>query len=86
MGPASAAKPHKNVTIIVNSRPHEIEKGDDISFEELVQIAFPGEGGENSTFTVTYRRGPGKDGTLAAGQSVKVKDGMVFNVDLTNRS
>jgi hypothetical protein len=86
MEPAGAAKPQKKVTIIVNSRPHETEKGDEITFEELVQIAFPGGGGENPTFTVTYRRGHGKDGTLASGQSVKVKDGMVFNVDVTNRS
>ena len=44
--------------------------------------------GPNTIFTVTYRRGEGKkpEGTLVDGESVKVKDGMIFNVTATNKS
>ncbi|WP_210413818.1 multiubiquitin domain-containing protein [Protaetiibacter larvae] len=79
-------KPKKLVTVIINSRPFELEK-DDISFEELVALAFPNGAGDNPQYRVSYRRGHGnKSGTLAAGESVKVKEGMVFDVDVTNRS
>jgi hypothetical protein len=79
-------KPKKLVSVTINSRPFDLEK-DDISFEELVALAFPDGAGENPLYRVSYRRGQGnKSGTLAAGQSVKVKEGMEFNVDVTNRS
>ena len=47
-----------------------------------------GSGGENIVFTVTYKRGHGNkpEGTLAAGQTVKAKDGMIFNVTRTDKS
>jgi hypothetical protein len=76
----------KSVTIIVNGRENTVEK-DDMTFEEIVALAqLPS--GPNITYTVTYRRGPDPrpDGTLVEGQSVKVKDGMIFNVTATDRS
>jgi hypothetical protein len=79
-------KPKKLVSVTINSRPFELEK-DDITFEELVALAFPNGSGENPQYRVSYRRGNGnKSGTLAAGESVKVKEGMEFDVDVTNRS
>ena len=44
--------------------------------------------GEGVQFTVQYTRGQGDKpaGTLVEGQSVKVKDGMEFDVTATNRS
>lgn len=76
------------MTIFVNTKPHEVEKNDTISFEELVLIAFPGTPASEITgFSVMYQRGPGNQGgTLVAGKSVKIKDGMRFDVTATNRS
>ena len=57
-------------------------------YEAVVALAYPtAPAGENVEFTVMYQRGEGnKDGTLVAGQSVKVKDGMVFDVTPTDKS
>lgn len=76
----------KLVTVLINSRPYELEK-DDITFEELVRLASPNGSGGEAQYRVSYRRAHGnKSGTLAAGESVKLKEGMAFNVDVTNRS
>lgn len=76
----------KQVTIFVNTVPHVVVK-DDISFSEVVGLSgLPG--GPNVVFTVTYRRGQGSkpEGSLVEGESVKVKDGMIFNVTRTDKS
>jgi len=86
--PEKDGKDKKLVTIIVNAREKQVEK-DDITFEEVVDLAFnPKPVGENVLFTVTYRRGQGNkpEGSLLAGQSVRVKDGMIFNVTATDKS
>jgi len=78
----------KTVTIIVNSREKVVPKGD-ISFEQLVALAFnPVPTGENIVFTITYRKGHGHkpEGTLTEGETVKVKEGMIFNVRATDKS
>jgi hypothetical protein len=75
----------KTVTIIVNGRPKEVAK-EDISFAEIVALAgfTPS---PTTIFTITYRKGEGnKEGTLVEGESVKVKDGMIFNVTATDKS
>lgn len=56
-----------------------------ITYEQVVQLAFPG-GAQDFLYTVTFANVHGKDGSLAAGQDTNVKDGMVFNVGKTNRS
>lgn len=79
----------KTVTIVVNGRRKNWPKNDDISFEEVVRLAFENPpSGDDIQFTVQYTRGHGNKpaGTLLEGQSVKVKDGMVFDVTATNRS
>ena len=79
----------KTVTIVVNGRPKKWRKNDDISFDEAVQLAFENPPtGDGVQFTVQYTRGNGNKpaGTLLEGQSVKVKDGMIFDVTATNRS
>jgi hypothetical protein len=80
--------PPKTVTIIVNTRSHMVEKNEEISFKEVVALACPNvPTGENVGFTVMYQRAQGnKDGTLVAGQAVKVKDGMIFDVTPTDCS
>ncbi|HEX8779861.1 MAG TPA: multiubiquitin domain-containing protein [Nocardioides sp.] len=82
-------KPPKTVTIVVNGVQHIVEKKDELTFDEVVDLAFnPRPTGPNWYFTVGYRRGHGNkpEGSLIKGQSVTVKDGMVFNVTATDKS
>lgn len=77
----------KSTSIVVNGREREFV-GHKITYEEVVGLAFPGEGtgGDTLVYTVAYAKLHGNDGTLVAGQDVTVHDGMVFNVSKTNRS
>lgn len=80
--------PHKPTEIIIDGTPYEWEK-EKISYEEVVNLAYDGEPpkGENVEITVAYHRGHGnKQGDLAPGEEVKVKEGMVFDVTATDRS
>ena len=90
MEPQDRAKPHgpKPVTIVVNGEPHEVPK-DEITFAEVVALAYPeGPQGPNIIYSVTYRKGPDhkSKGILAEGGSVKVKDDMIFDVRVTDKS
>lgn len=76
------------VTILVNARPREVEPGP-ISFEQLIVLAFPEPPtGPQVSFTVSFRKGPPKrpEGSLLAGQSVNVVQGMTFHVTATDKS
>jgi hypothetical protein len=75
----------KTVTIIVNTKPH-VWAEDKISFEQVVELALPGQPYEPEGTTVEYSRGHGKDHSLRPGGSVEVKDGMIFDVERANRS
>jgi hypothetical protein len=78
----------KGITIIVNGRRKVVAK-DSLSFMEVVALAFdPVPSGPNIVFTITFRAGPpeNREGTLAEGGSVKIKNGMVFNVTATDKS
>lgn len=80
---------NKDVTIIVNGRERTWPKGTEISFEQVVELAFPNQPpNPDFSYTVAYSKGDDKkpQGSLVAGESVKVKKGMVFNVTQTNRS
>jgi hypothetical protein len=79
----------KAVTIIVDGTPHPwAEK--EISYEQVVNLAYDDNppSGDQVDISVGYRRGHGEkpEGDLEPGQSVKVKDGMIFDVTATNRS
>jgi hypothetical protein len=76
------------VTVIVNGREKTVT-AKELSFDEVVALAFdPVPAGENVMITVTFRGGHGDkpQGTLVKGETVKVKDGMVFNVRATDKS
>lgn len=78
----------KDVTIVVNGRQKSVA-GKEITYEQVIALAFdPPPSGENVCVTVTYRRGEGNkpEGTLVSGQSVKLKEGMIFNVAVTDKS
>lgn len=73
-------------TITVNTRQKEFT-GQKISYTEVVQLAFPNEQPTDIIdFTVTYVNPNGHGDSLVNGQSVHVTEGMVFDVDKTNRS
>lgn len=79
----------KTVTIIVEATPHQWPKGEDISYAQVVTLEFPDfPQHPERTYSVTYRKGEGKkhEGVLSPGASVKVKDGMEFNVTDTGQS
>lgn len=79
---------HRNTEIIVNSRPREIE-GDEASFEQIVQLAFPGGAADqNTVYSMTYRKAASHPhaGELGPGGKVEVKKGTIFNVTRTVRS
>lgn len=86
-GKRTNARQPKLVTIYVNTRPHEVERGD-ISFKGVVELAYPSAPyGDNTGYSVMYELGRGdKEGTLVAGQSVKIKHCMRFDVTATDRS
>lgn len=79
----------KTVTIIVNGRQKTVAKNAELSFDQIVALAFEKPPtGDGIQYTVQYTRGHGDkpSGTLVEGQSVKVKEGMEFDVTSTNRS
>jgi len=82
------AKDKKTVNIVVEGTPHEWPKGE-ITYAEVVMLEVP-DYGQNPgiTYSVSFERGQGSkpEGTLAPGASVKVKDGMIFNVSPTGQS
>lgn len=83
-------RPPKTIVIVVNGVRHTVPaKPDEISYEAVVEMAFPGHPtGPNWSYPVTYSRGDRSkpSGTLTAGRSVKVVEGMVFNVSQTDKS
>lgn len=81
-------KPEKEYTIIVNTR-EKIVTEKELTFAQILALAFdPVPSGPNIVITVTFRRGHGNkpEGTLVAGETVKTKDGMIFNVTATDKS
>jgi hypothetical protein len=84
---AVEAVPEKTetATIVVNTKPFKWHEKK-ISFEQVVELAFPGQPYDPQGTTVEYSRGHGPDHSLRPGQSVEVKDGMVFDVEPANRS
>lgn len=79
----------KLVTIIVDGTPYEVPKKEEITYAEVVTLAYPDYPQHPEiTYSVTYTRGHGNkpEGILAPGGSVKVKEGMAFRVDRTGQS
>ena len=78
----------KTFEIILNSRPRTVNART-VTFEQIVQLAFPGPHEPNVVFSMTYRHAASTPhaGELGAGGSVDVKKkGTVFNVTRTVQS
>lgn len=85
----AAADKNKILTIIVDGTPHDIPKKEEITYAEVVTLAYPDYPQHPEiTYSVTYTRGQGNkpEGILAPGGSVEVKEGMSFRVDRTGQS
>ena len=82
-----APKPDPSVQIIVNAREKTVPT-QDVTFEQIVALAFPGCHDENVVFSVTYDGALScpTDGNLGAGGTIQVKGGTIFNVGRTIRS
>lgn len=77
---------HETVHISVNGRPRSVHEHR-LTYNEVVELAFPGTPCDaNVVFTVSYADKHGHAGTLAAGETVKIHDGMSFVVRKTARS
>lgn len=75
-------------TIVVNGRRKTVT-AKRLTFEDIVALAYDDPPtGPNVVITVTYRRGDRHrpEGTLLPGESVRVHDGMIFNVTATDKS
>lgn len=84
----TAPKPKPFFEIIVNARQREVPEKI-VTFEQIVQLAFPGQPDTNVVFSMTYRHAASTPhtGELGAGGSVEVKKkGTVFNVSRTVQS
>jgi len=77
----------KTFTIYVEGIPHEWPKTE-ISYKEVVSLVPDYKDNPDVTYSVTYERGHGNkpEGTLSPGGTVKVKEGMIFNVSDTGQS
>lgn len=77
------------IKIVVNGRQKVIMAEDELSFAQIVDLAFDNPpSGPDIMFTIAYRNGPPEnpEGNLVEGGTVEIKEGMIFNVSQTNRS
>lgn len=77
---------HKLKTIWVNGRERELDY-QRLTYDELCMLAH-GPGSLPGVATITFFRGPKSkpEGSLQAGESVRLKNGMSFTVVHTNRA
>lgn len=88
MAKETAPGQNKQIKIVINGTLVDVEDRD-LTFDEVVRLAFPNfEGTENTIFTVAYSRGQGNkpEGTLVGGETLKLKKGMILNVAHTDKS
>lgn len=78
----------KTYTIVVNGREKIVEEKE-LSYWDVISLAFDDPApGPRIFFTVAFRRGQGDkpQGTLVDGESVRVKNRMIFDVTRTDKS
>ncbi|MDC4955791.1 multiubiquitin domain-containing protein [Acinetobacter baumannii] len=85
----TAKRPIRDYTIVVNSREESVPN-QIVTFEQIVQLAFPNAPCESTTiYSMTYRNAASRPhaGELAEGGTVEVKHkGTIFNVTKTIQS
>ena len=81
-GPQEIERPDKLITIKVNTKPHPAEDGSELSYREVVRLAFPN-AKESDSYTVRFTGAAGRksDGHMTErGPRVKVQEGTAFRV------
>lgn len=77
---------NKETTIFVNTRQFTVPQKV-LTYQDLVNLAYPGDvPSPEKVYEITYTAEHGPGGKVGVGGDVKLKEGMVFNVGLTNRS
>jgi hypothetical protein len=72
--------------IIVNGRPKPVDRRKQ-SYRDIARLAYPDADFDKFIYTITFFNGVhGQEGDLVEGETVKVKDGMVFNVRRSDKS
>lgn len=77
-----------DTTVVVNGRDRTVTT-EELNFDQVAALAYdPVPSGPNIVITITFRRGHGNkpEGSLLPGDTVKVKEGMIFNVTVTDKS
>ena len=74
----------QELSIIVNGAQKTVGKSV-LSYDEIALLAWPTSEGKNIPWTMTYCRckGPKREGSLIRGESVKIRDGAMFEVVVT---
>jgi hypothetical protein len=76
------------VEIVINGEQHVVHEHR-LTFEAVVRLAFADAiVNDDIVYTITFKRGPeqNREGTLVAGPSVSIKNGMIFNAKRTDKS
>jgi hypothetical protein len=82
----SSPEHRKDALIFINTREYRVPKTK-LTYQDLVDLAYPGDvPGPDKVYEITYSSEHGPDGSVGVGGEVKLKEGMVFNVGITNRS
>ena len=83
----TASLPPVEIEIVVNTRPRLV-RGPTMTFEQIVDLAFPGPHAPNVVFSMTYRKAASVPhaGELGAHGVVTIKQGTIFNVTRTVQS
>jgi hypothetical protein len=83
----TAPRPPVEIEIVVNTRARLV-RGPTVTFEQIVELAFPGPHEANVVFSMTYRKAASTPhaGELGAHGIVTIKQGTVFNVTRTVQS
>jgi hypothetical protein len=85
-GASKADTGKRDITIYINTVKVQVHKKT-LAYQELVELAYPGDvPSPGKVYEITYSSDHGPDGKVGVGGSVHIKEGMVFNVGLTNRS
>lgn len=72
--------------IIVNGRPKPVDRKKQ-SYRNIARLAYPDADFDKFIYTITFFNGVhDQEGDLVEGETVKVKDGMVFNVRRSDKS
>lgn len=82
------AEHREGIEIIVNAEQHVVHQRH-LTFEDVVRLAFADAVfSDDIVYTVTYKRGPhqNREGSLVAGETVLVINGMIFNAKRTDKS